>query len=178
MRKDGPGIMGIQANTPGIKILKAKVGTRFQRNKEFIIEAKTDSTNENFTKATENNQPNLIMTPALQKQQARCENEIKRLDDLIKDAKAKGDDDSVARFEAQKELYQQQIEDCQKKIEEEQANALDSKNGLAGNKTDVEALRQADEAANLEAERQELLEKLDAAEKQEKAKTTEPNFNV
>ena len=211
MREDGPGSIGYrpvkqsqsskskrsqssqskQINSMAPDSVEAKdTFTRTKPDKNFMVEAGIiiNNVKNDLSKAVEDwkqqQDQNLIMTPALQKQQARCENEIKRLDDLIKDAKAKGDDDAVARFEAQKELYQQQIEDCQRKIEEEQANALDPKNGLDGGNTDVDALRQADEEANLEAERQELLEQLEAAEKQEtavageKEKLSEPNFNA
>ena len=202
MRKDGPGSIGrislpkedqrnqIRRINSMADIPPAPIRYSFpERTEPDITRTSPDKgfmeeLSDEFRRIRNSTQQNLIMTPAYKKQQARCENEIKRLDDLIKDAKAKGDDDAVARFEAQKELYQQQIEDCQRKIEEEQANALDPKNGLDGGNTDVDALRQADEEANLEAERQELLEQLEAAEKQEtavageKEKLSEPNFNA
>ncbi len=162
MRKDGPGISGLSQKTLGIKSLQEKVAARIKKtpNQQFMFEASQTANNEHLEKNINTAQQNLIMTPAYKKQQARCENEIKRLDDLIKDAKAKGDDEQVTKFETQKELYKQQIEDCQRKIEEEQAKALDPKNGLAGETPNIDSIRKADEEATLEAMRNETIQEL------------------
>ena len=66
----------------------------------------------------------------------------------------------LKKFETQKELYKQQIEDCQRKIEEEQAKALDPKNGLAGETPSIDSIRKADEEATLEAMRNETIQEL------------------
>ena len=64
-------------------------------------------------------QQDLIMLPAYLKAKSRIEGEIKKLEQQVQYEKANGNDTEATKFETQKEMYQQQLNDLNNKIKEE-----------------------------------------------------------
>ncbi len=162
MRKDGPGISGISHNTPGIKLLKEKINARFEPNTKAMFEFNNDN-NADLKSKPANGEQNLIMSPSYIKEQNRIEKEIKRLEEQIKHEKNIGNNDKAEMLEAQKKMYQQQLNDVKSKIEEEKNKTAQTPSaGLATGDTRTEKER---ETAEMQKEALEAIQNEDARQK-------------